>query len=106
MGSGVMGSSDGFESKRVGVPAPGSASGRLAPGELAGAGRDPALHPFTGMPEPGTNLVEITGVIKWFDASKGYGFVVPDNGSADVLLHVTVLRRDGFQTAYEGARVV
>jgi cold shock protein len=51
-------------------------------------------------------VVEISGVIKWFDVSKGFGFIVPDNGMADVLLHVTCLRRDGFQTAYEGARVV
>ena len=53
-----------------------------------------------------TDLVELTGVIKWFDVSKGFGFIVPDNGMPDVLLHVTCLRRDGFQTAYEGARVV
>ena len=46
------------------------------------------------------------GAIKWFDVSKGFGFIVPDNGLPDVLLHVTCLRRDGFQTAYEGARVV
>jgi CspA family cold shock protein len=52
------------------------------------------------------NLIELTGVIKWFDVSKGFGFIVPDNGMADILLHVTCLRRDGFQTAYEGARVV
>lgn len=52
------------------------------------------------------NLVEISGVIKWFDALKGYGFIVPDNGAPDVLLHVTILRRDGYQTAYEGARLV
>jgi CspA family cold shock protein len=52
------------------------------------------------------DLAEITGVIKWFDASKGYGFIVPDDGMPDVLLHVTCLRRGGFQTAYEGARVV
>src|SRR5262249_61153171 len=51
-------------------------------------------------------LLGVTGVIKWFDVSKGYGFIVPDNGMADVLLHVTCLRRDGFQTAYEGARIV
>lgn len=51
-------------------------------------------------------VVEVAGVIKWFDVAKGYGFIVPDNGMADVLLHVTCLRRDGFQTAYEGARVV
>ncbi len=51
-------------------------------------------------------LVEISGRIKWFDVSKGYGFIIPDGGQGDVLLHVTVLRRDGFQTAYEGARIV
>ncbi len=49
---------------------------------------------------------EISGTIKWFDVSKGFGFIVPDNGGADVLLHVTCLRRDGYQTAYEGARIV
>jgi CspA family cold shock protein len=56
--------------------------------------------------EAGATVIEVTGVIKWFDVSKGYGFIVPDSGMADVLLHVTCLRRDGFQTAYEGARVV
>lgn len=54
----------------------------------------------------GVEVVEIAGFIKWFDASKGYGFVVPDSGLPDVLLHVTCLRAGGFQTAYEGARVV
>lgn len=52
------------------------------------------------------DVTQISGAIKWFDAAKGYGFIVPDNGMADILLHVTVLRRDGYQTAYEGARVV
>ena len=52
------------------------------------------------------SVIELTGAIKWFDVSKGYGFIVPDNGMPDMLLHVTCLRRDGFQTAYEGARVV
>ncbi|MDX2159253.1 MAG: cold shock domain-containing protein, partial [Hyphomicrobiaceae bacterium] len=50
-------------------------------------------------------VFEIAGSIKWFDASKGYGFIVPDNGLPDVLLHVTCLRAGGYQTAYEGARV-
>jgi cold shock protein len=52
------------------------------------------------------DVVQIEGTIKWFDVSKGYGFILPDDGGADVLVHVTVLRRDGFQTAYEGARIV
>lgn len=56
--------------------------------------------------ESNLDIVEVSGVIKWFDAAKGYGFIIPDDGQADVLLHVTCLRRDGFQTAYEGARVV
>jgi CspA family cold shock protein len=56
--------------------------------------------------EAPVDLVEVSGVIKWFDVAKGYGFIVPDGGGADVLLHVTCLRRDGFQTAYEGARIV
>ena len=56
--------------------------------------------------DAGAAVVEITGIIKWFDVAKGYGFIVPDNGMPDVLLHVTCLRRDGFQTAYEGARIV
>jgi CspA family cold shock protein len=52
------------------------------------------------------SVIELSGAIKWFDVSKGYGFIVPDNGMPDILLHVTCLRRDGFQVAYEGARVV
>lgn len=56
--------------------------------------------------EAAVDLIEVVGVIKWFDASKGYGFILPDNGMPDVLLHVTCLRRDGYQTAYEGARIV
>jgi CspA family cold shock protein len=52
-------------------------------------------------------LVELAGAIKWFDVAKGYGFILPDDPRhGDVLLHVTCLRRDGFQTALEGARVV
>ena len=70
-----------------------------------GPARDAAMEALSGLGET-ANLVEISGVIKWFDASKGYGFIVPDNGWPDVLLHVTVLRRDGYQTAYEGARLV
>ena len=52
------------------------------------------------------DLIEISGIIKWFDVAKGFGFIIPDNDLPDVLLHVTCLRRDGYQTALEGARVV
>lgn len=101
--------SDGFESKKGGGPGSGgTGANRIGPGEFAGStGRelDPAMEAISGLGDA-ANLIEISGTIKWFDASKGYGFIVPDNGWPDVLLHVTVLRRDGYQTAYEGARLV
>jgi cold shock protein len=52
------------------------------------------------------DLVEIAGRIKWFDAAKGYGFIVPEGDMPDILLHVTALRRDGFASALEGAHIV
>lgn len=76
--------------------------GSKGPGESYGL-NDP-IGEFAD--DAAATVVEISGVIKWFDVAKGYGFIVPDNGMPDVLLHVTCLRRDGFQTAYEGARVV
>src|SRR5438105_5965410 len=66
----------------------------------------PGAEAVGDIADEATSVIELSGVIKWFDVSKGYGFIVPDNGLPDVLLHVTCLRRDGFQTAYEGAQVV
>ena len=108
-GSGVRGLEQRPPDQRV-QPSRSAGPGEFRAGELRGpefAMRRAPADPFLGAGEGSTaNLVEVSGVIKWFDASKGYGFVVPDNGWPDVLLHVTVLRRDGFQTAYEGARIV
>ncbi|HUZ13565.1 MAG TPA: cold-shock protein [Caulobacteraceae bacterium] len=54
--------------------------------------------------------VRISGRVKWFDAGKGYGFVIPDDpsqtGSRDVLLHVTSLRNCGRESALEGSLIV
>jgi CspA family cold shock protein len=50
--------------------------------------------------------IHVEGVVKWFDAVKGYGFIKPDQDLPDVLLHVTCLRRDGFPITVEGSRVV
>jgi len=83
-----MAASDGLAPKGLGT----------APG--AGQGLD---DDFAG---EAASIIELTGSIKWFDVSKGFGFIVPDNGLPDILLHVTCLRRDGYQVAYEGARVV
>src|SRR5262245_59284313 len=56
--------------------------------------------------ETSPDVFEVSGSVKWFDPAKGYGFILPDDDLPDVLLHVTCLRRGGFQTAYEGTRVV
>ena len=62
-------------------------------------------HRISGL-ESDVDVFEAAGSIKWFDVSKGFGFVIPDDDLSDILLHVTCLREGGFQTAYEGARVV
>jgi cold shock protein len=72
-----------------------------------GAKGPPRIETHTQGNEEGTiDVFEVSGSIKWFDPSKGYGFIAPDEDLPEVLLHVTCLRRGGFQTAYEGARVV
>ncbi len=45
------------------------------------------------------------GTVKWFDPSKGFGFVISDQGGADILLHVNVLRNFGQSSIADGARV-
>jgi len=52
------------------------------------------------------DVFEVSGSIKWFDPSKGYGFIAPDEGLPDIFLHLSCLRRGGYQTAQEGARVI
>ena len=48
----------------------------------------------------------LTGHVKWFDSAKGYGFVKPTEGEADILLHQSCVRHSGFKTIREGATVV
>ncbi|WP_375262280.1 cold-shock protein, partial [Palleronia sp.] len=46
-----------------------------------------------------------TGVVKWFDSAKGYGFVVADDLERDVLLHANVLRNFGQNSVADGSRI-
>jgi len=46
-----------------------------------------------------------TGTVKWFNNTKGYGFVTPDSGEADVFVHFSAIEMEGFKTLKEGQRV-
>lgn len=46
-----------------------------------------------------------TGTVKWFNTTKGYGFIAPDNGGADVFVHISAVERAGMRSLAEGQKV-
>jgi CspA family cold shock protein len=46
-----------------------------------------------------------TGTVKWYNETKGYGFVQPDNGGKDVFVHATALERAGMRSLAEGQKI-
>ena len=46
-----------------------------------------------------------TGTVKWFNATKGFGFIQPENGGSDEFVHISALERAGLATLNEGQRV-
>jgi CspA family cold shock protein len=46
-----------------------------------------------------------TGTVKWFNATKGYGFIQPEDGSRDVFVHISDVERSGMDALREGQRV-
>lgn len=46
-----------------------------------------------------------TGTVKFFNATKGFGFIQPDNGGADVFVHISAVERAGMRTIVEGQKL-
>ena len=67
----------------------------------------PAAHGWAGDSAPGQvhELERHSGTVKWFDATRGFGFVVADDDVGDILIHFSVLRDHGRRSLPEGARV-
>ena len=46
-----------------------------------------------------------TGTVKWFNTQKGYGFIQPDEGGADVFVHISAVQTSGMTGLYEGQKI-
>lgn len=50
-------------------------------------------------------MAAVNGTVKFFNTTKGYGFISPDNGEKDAFVHISAVQRSGLQGLYEGDKV-
>lgn len=59
----------------------------------------------TGVPFHVKENTMTTGTVKWFNPTKGFGFITPDSGGADAFVHISAVERAGLSTLQEGQKV-
>ena len=75
-------------------------------GHASIARSEPAARPQTMTIEPHSEaLVQVTGTVKWFDATRGFGFIVSEEAEGDILIHFSVLKEHDRRSLPEGATV-
>lgn len=77
----------------------GRAGARVQRGWAAAAG-----EPARAVPEEGGGPMP-QGTVKWFNPTKGYGFIAPDTGGKDIFVHISAVQRAGLRTLNEGQTV-
>src|SRR6476620_11690037 len=60
--------------------------------------RGPSLYALKG-------FIMTTGTVKWFNSTKGFGFIQPDNGGADAFVHISAVERAGMRELVEGQKI-
>ncbi|GLR66677.1 DNA-binding protein [Acidocella aquatica] len=86
--------------------APGGRGGFGGGGDRGGFDRPrPAAGPRAPRQQASGPAVEMTGIVKWYNATKGFGFISPQSGGKDVFVHATALEQAGLPPLQEGQSV-
>ena len=83
----------------------GGGGGRGGGGGGYGGGFDRPRGPRPPRQQPSGPSVEMTGIVKWYNSTKGFGFISPQNGGKDVFVHATALEHAGLPPLQEGQSV-